>query len=222
MGVCLNASTSVCVCVCVCVCVAACIPLNSCPVWYFIPQPTCLESMSKHICLNGMFPEQTQKIWPWYEYQWQSMIIGTGCCCCLLRCPAHRHLIKTHSWLDVIFYKVTWCWLLWLPFLSALAVKTTRSTRWCCDIHHDRDPHIHIINTPSLYYQIFLKHLFATANTAELFRVSTTKKTRLPCLLEFSLLIKTIFKCLCAVYFDRTRALHRHFPDIPFVFFSIK
>lgn len=110
----------------------------------------------------------------------------------------------------------------WPPFISALPVKTTRSTRWCCDIHHDRDPHIHIINTPSLYYQIFLKHLFATANTAELFRVSTTKKTRLPCLLEFSLLIKTIFKCLCAVYSDRTRALHRHFPDIPFVFFSIK
>lgn len=100
-----------CACVRVCACGSdcECVPFNSCPVWYFIPQPTCLESMSKHICLNGMFPEQTMKIWPWYEYQWQPMIIGLGCFCFLWRCPVYRHLIKWRSKADIniLFYHLS-------------------------------------------------------------------------------------------------------------------
>lgn len=68
-----------------------------------MPKPTCLESISKHICLNGMFPEQTVEIWPRHEDQWQAMINRTGCFWCLLSCLVHRHLLNWQSWPGIIF-----------------------------------------------------------------------------------------------------------------------
>lgn len=54
-------------------------------------------------------------------------------------------------------------------------------------------PHIRIINIPSLYYQVFRRHLFAAANlktSSEL--VQQKKLSRLPCLPPLCLLINTI------------------------------
>lgn len=63
------------------------------------------------------------------------------------------------------------------PLLSVQ--KATKSTRWCCDTRNHGKPHIPIINTPSLYYQILIKHLFAAANMKNSFELVQQKKEQI-------------------------------------------
>lgn len=74
-------------------------------------------------------------------------------------------------------------------------------------------PHPYYKYPPSLYYQVFRKHLFAAANLKSSLELVQQKKTsRLPCLPPLGLLINTIlcllFKRICTLFFDRTLALH--------------